>query len=301
VKREYQVDKAHTFTWSFYTRDIQDVPSYATVSIADNGGSVLSSGSGSIDSTGTISYIFSAVANSIEGRNFRLTLTYTVSGVETVRHYLFDVVLTPLVCDVTDEDLFQYVPELRNKIKDTDGTATSAGTTVTIYSDLLKNDGRSFKGGRISIFQSDTLRHDAKITDFSSGTVTFTPATTTAIASGTPYTIRPSFQTIIDTAFDQHIIRDVRSKMTAYTGTAAQYIDASAVHNLTIFKALEIYCFSQSEEDNDKWSRRANEFREQYKTSLSGLSEPYDKDEDGQISDAEDGDRPNMTTIKIVR
>jgi hypothetical protein len=299
--REYRVNSDIKLEFNFYENDLQQIPTAATITIYNPAGTSLVSTTAAIATDGTISYSFSKTLNTNEGRNFRADLLYTIGGVQDGKSILFDVVKTPLINDVTDEDLFVYLPELRNKIKDTATQTTANGANNYLYAELLKNDGRQFAGGRVSIFFT-TGRHDAKITAFNqaAGMITFSPAAPAVVSSGVSITLRPSFQKFINTAFENHVIREIRNSVRQFQGTASQYIDSSVVHNLTIYKTLEIYCAAQIEVQSDKWDIRKGEMLENYKAGMASLAEPYDKDQDGVISDDEDYQRPNRSDIKII-
>jgi len=303
LEREYQEAKAINFSFSYYEKGLQIVPTSATITIYDNGGgATLAATAMTVSAAGTLTYTL-ALASVVKKKNYRVDIAYIYNTVTYNQSYLYDVVSVPLRCQVSDDDLFIYVNELRNNVKELSQRTTALGTTSTLTAYGLTTDKRDYKGGYIDIFieTSDTASviHKARITayDTATGTMTFTPAYTAAIASGTTITIRPSFQTIIDTAFNSHVIKDIRNKV----GIAGGYIDSTITNNMTIYKALEMYCFAQVESENDKWDVRQKNFRQNYVDELTKLSEPYDRDENGNISDSEDDMRPSFMNIGLTR
>ena len=159
----------------------------------------------------------------------------------------------------------------------------------------------------IAVSDTVTKRHEARVTAYiqSSGTVTFTPAYSAVIASEIVFAIRPSFQIYIDNAFNGHVIRDIRNHVQSVnkslSAVAGGYIDSTIVNTLTIYKTLELYCFSQVESKDDKWDVRAAQFSKNYSDELSRLFEPFDKDNDGNISSSEDSNRQNFANIRLRR
>lgn len=301
MHKEIQVDKAKTFTWRFYSNGIQLIPSAAKITISNKNGTVIvDAASGTIDAEGTITYAFSAVLNNTDDINFKAEVKYTVSSVDYYYWELFDVVYTPLTNNVRDEDLFKYVGELRGKIFEDLISTTSTGTTTTAVSTDLKSDKRDWTGGFCEIYISQAITHEALITGYakSTGTITFTPAYTSAIASGLKVRLRTSYQEFIDEAFNEHVIQDVRGKVEV----AAKYIDVNVVRKMTIFKALEIICLGRIEIENDKWALRVAKFEEMYSKQYAKLSnEPADNDLDGDISDTENKEKPNYWARDITR
>ena len=82
---------------------------------------------------------------------------------------------------------------------------------------------------------------------------------------------------------------------------AAPYIDTNVFNTLVIYKTLEAICLNAVEEQNDKWNIRYNYYAECYATEFSNFSLAYDRNEDGNISDDEDANRPVFNTITINR
>lgn len=311
MHKEYQAGKKIDFEWDFYTHGIQDIPTSGTISISNNSGTaVITSQPIVIDSTGTLTY--SLAAGSVtEGRNFRVNITYTVAGVEKNVSYLYDVVKYPLRNEVSDVDLFLHLNELRDKIREKTATTDSIGGLNYLVCSALKNDFKDYTGGFINISitaaDSTTVNHEAKIISWSpsTGACTFSPSYTSTIAIGTVFSIRPSFEQYILNAFNNFVLRDIRNKVyrqnTSLTSVAGGYIDSTVINTLTIFKTLELYCFSQIESTDDKWDVRYKAYAKSYADEFAKLCEPFDKDNDGNISDTEDSYRPMSCNIGVSR
>jgi hypothetical protein len=300
ANREIQKSKDYVFSWSFYDYNIQDVPTEGTIKVyKPGGGTLVDTTAVSIDSAGTITYTLQAANTSVIDYNYKIELIYTSNGVEYRPFYLFDIVETPLINTVRDEDLFQYVEELRDKNTPFTKDTTDTGTTTTLISSELVPLNINFKGGDLEIYLTDTTSHRAEITAWNStlGTVTFTPAYTSVISTGLRFDIRASYQRFIDEAYTQHVSRDMRNRI----GLKARFIDSTVTRNLTIFKSLELICFSKVEEVDDKWDLRAKKFKDEYSAEYSKLQEPVDYNDDGSISDEENKSRPSFLNKGIVR
>jgi hypothetical protein len=299
---EIQRNQQYTFEWSFFDMNIKEVPTSGTITVYNPGGTteLVSSTAVAIETDGTIKYTLAAANTGTVDKNYKIQLTYQVGDVVTRPFYLFNIVETPLINTVRDEDLFHYVPELRNKITTNiiETTTTSASTTTFISTELnpLNLD---FKGGYCSIYITDTIEHKAEIQVWNSdtSTITFSPAYSSAISSGLKVQIRASFQRFINEAYQNHVYRDIRNRVPL----AAGFIDSTVTDNLTIFKTLEIICFGKVEETDDKWDMRAKKFNELYGTEYLKLNEAYDYNEDGDIDTSEENSKPNFMNRGITR
>ncbi len=300
-KIEIQKSVSHTFEWSFFDMNIQEIPVSGTITIYKPGGSteLVSSTAVSIETDGTIKYTLDSANTATVDRNYKIALTYQVGDVVKRPFYLFDIVETPLQNNVRDEDLFKYVSELRDKTFNQVIETTSAGSTTTFISTELASLNQDFKGGNVEIYLDDTTTHIAEITDYESDIqrCTFTPAYTSAISASLKVLIRSSYQEFINTAYNDIVHRDIRNRVPIKAG----YIDTTVLDNMTVYKTLEIICFDKSEETDDKWDRRATKFNKMYNDEMSKLSEAYDYNEDGDIDAYEENDPPSFLNMSISR
>lgn len=297
---EIQKDQPYTFSWSFYDKNIMQVPGSGTVTVTNPGGTELvASTAVSIETNGEIRYTLAAANTSTVDENYRIELVYRVGDVYYRPFYLFDIVRTPLQNTVRDEDLFYHVGELRTQIKPNMITTTSAGTSSTFISTGLRPLNIDFTGGHCEIFIDDTTTHSAEITDWQEALnqITFTPNYTAIIGSGLQVRIRSSYQRFIDRAFERFVSRDVRDRI----GLKARFVDTTALDNLTVFKTLELICFSKVEDTDDIWDIRTKKFEKMYKDEYVKLREPVDYDDDGSIDSDENASRPSFINKGIVR
>jgi len=295
---EIEKAKDYTFTLSLYDYNIQSVPSACTATITDNGGTTQSTGAATIATDGTMTYTFLAADNDSQADNFRVKWSATVSGAVTNYNQLFDVVLIPINNIVADEDIFIHCRELRERDEHIYKTSAE-GTTSTLISNRFDTDTRDWTGGYIEIYINDTTVHHAKITNYnaSSNTITFTPAYSGNIATDINFKIRASYQDYIDEAFDNFVYRDVRNRVCKASG----YLDDNVLRNLTVFKTLVIIAESEYEVIDDKWYIRYQDYQTKYDSELMTMNEPYDSDGSGNISDQENTERPQFTSIDAVR
>lgn len=297
---EIQQSQEYTFEWSFFDKDIKQIPVSGTITITKQGGTALVDETAvSIETDGTIKYTISAENTATLARNYRIELKYQVGDVVSRPFYLFDVVKTPIINEVRDEDLFTHLPELRTKVKSRIIETSSAGSTTTFVAKELIATGLDYKGGYSEIYIDDTTTHEGKITDYESdtGTATFEPSYSASISSGLKVSIRASYQRMIDDAYNNFVSKDIRNRV----GLKAGYIDSTVTRNITVYKTLELISFGKVEDVDDKWDIRAKGYARKYEEELTKLSEPYDYNEDGQISSYEDINRPSFINRGINR
>jgi len=300
MRREVKVSTSYEFLFKFYTNGLQVVPASASAILLNSGGTEISSGACSIDvSSGDVTYTLSSSLNTELGENFRAEITYNEEGETKYYYELYTVVYTPLVSLCSDENLFAKLPELRNQSFDKVDRTTETGFINELRCLNLISDTREYEGGKLEIYISDTETHSARVTSYekTSGSCIFSPAYTSAIGDNVTFKIRPSFQFIIDDAWEQEVQRDIRNRI----GVASRFIDSNIVTNLICYKALELYCLSQIEEEGDKWSIRELKYRKRYMGEFTALSEAVDTSNDGQINDTENKEKSSTVNVGITR
>jgi hypothetical protein len=299
IHKEIEVDKAYTFSWKLYRNAIQITPTSATVTITNNSGGSVQTGSGTIGSGGTVTYELTAANNDTIDENYKALLSYVYNSATTTQAELFDVVKQPIVNLVTDTDLYVYLDDLRRKLYTFSGESDNTGNLNVIQDDALKSDDRTWAGGKVEIYISDTIVHSANVTAFDSttGNISFSPAYSSTVASSVKYVIRDSYTPQITLAFDDHVHPTLRKKIKTTSG----FLDSNVVKKLIVYKALENICFKNIEEDGDKWSLRYTRFQDEYNAELSRFNEAYDYDEDGNMSLGEEANKFAFTTRKVQR
>ena len=299
---EIQKNQQYTFEWSFYDQNIKELPVDGTITIYKPGSTsnkLVDNEPVAIETDGTIKYTMTTGQTGTVDKNYKIELVYQVGDTVSRPFYLFSIVETPLINNVRDEDLFQHVPELRDKATTNIVETTSVGSTTSFISREINYLNLDIKGGVAEIYIDDTTQHNAEIQSWNSSTsiATFSPSYMSSIGSGLKVALRASFQRYIDDAYSRFVYRDIRNRVPL----AAGFIDSTVTDNLTIFKALELICFGRIEEDGDKWSIRAKMFDDQYGKEYIKLKEAYDYDEDGTIDTSEDKNKPSFMNRGITR
>ena len=109
-------------TESLYYKDYEDniqlIPTSASITIVQADGTAMASPVASavcsVDAFGTMSYAMSATNTAELGENFKATFTYIVGTVTYVHTLLFDIVLSRIGIEITDQDLIDDLSILKD-------------------------------------------------------------------------------------------------------------------------------------------------------------------------------------------
>ena len=295
---EISIKFDYTFEFTEYDRNIAETPTSPTAIVYDNAGAVMATITGTL-SGNDMSFLFLAADNTVLGRNNKIEITYTIGTTIKKINLLFDVVNVAILNNVSDENLFERLKDLR-KMARFNSQSTAVGTTTTLIDSNLSAAPRiEWKGGMMEIIFED-LTVDNKLVEIQSfngsDTLTFSPAHTAVIPDNTFYILRASYQDQINNAYD-HVMGRVRSKV----GVLAGYIDNNVINEMVIYRALYMITMAESDQEGDKWDYRSKTFKMEFEALFSTFGEAYDTDEDGNISDAEDANRPDFFSISLRR
>lgn len=113
-----QQSTAYGIEVKVYRGGSQIIPSAATITVKDPGGTALvEAASMTINAaTGTLTYTLASTLTEDLGENYIIEVDYTASGESCQAVFFFDVVLQKLRVTVTDEDLRAYYPQIGDEL-----------------------------------------------------------------------------------------------------------------------------------------------------------------------------------------
>lgn len=138
-------DAAFPIEAKVYSAGVQVKPTSATVAVRDpDGTEILAATAMTVDgTTGTLSYLLAAAKTADLWESAVIEINYTIAAVVYRATFFFDVVITPLACDVIDADLKAYFPLLADEIWT--GTTSYSGQIAEAFNAvkrLIKDKGK---------------------------------------------------------------------------------------------------------------------------------------------------------------
>jgi len=245
-----------------------------------------------ISADGLLSYALSAADNSEAASNYKAEITYQL-GLETFYVTLFyDVVKSKLVKVITDEDVINELPQLKDNGWRVNGTAKGGSSTFITDTELSRYSDEYFTGGLATSLNKVETR---EITAFTSltGTVT-TTAFSAPIVSGERYFLRRSFGREIQRAFEKMEERIVR------LGKRPELIlDPEDLREVHIYYSVAEICKGLVTERETFWWDIWKDYERRSEKTFESLRFKYDASGDGYIS-GQEADR-SLNIVRTVR
>jgi hypothetical protein len=127
-----------------YSAGVIVKPTSATVTVRDPAGTeVLAATAMNVETAGPLTYLLAAAKTAELWENAIIEINYMIATVVYRATFFFDVVLTPLACDVVDDDLKAYFPLLADEIWA--GTTSYSGQIAEAFRTvkrLIKDKGK---------------------------------------------------------------------------------------------------------------------------------------------------------------
>jgi len=137
-------DAAFPIEAKVYSAGTQVKPTSATVTVRDpDGTEILAATAMTIETAGTLTYLLAAAKTADLWESAVIEINYTIATVVYRATFFFDVVITPLACDVVDNDLKAYFPLLADEIWT--GTTSYSGQIAEAFNAvkrLIKDKGK---------------------------------------------------------------------------------------------------------------------------------------------------------------
>ena len=289
MKQQFLVNTPDTFKTYIYENNRRVVPSSASITIYMPGGAtkLVDAAAMTIAADGLLSYDLSASDNSAAGLDYKASIEYVLGGATNYATLFYDVVTSRLVKVITDEDLVNELPQLKDNGWRVYGKAEGGSATTIVDTSLERYDDDYFTGGLATILDRDETR---EITGFSSsgGTVT-TKAFSTAVTTGERYVLTRSYSKEIQRAFEKIEERIIR--MGRRPELVLDPYDLREVH---IYFSVAEVCKGLVSAADTFWWEMWKEYEKKALEVFSGINFKYDSTGDGYISGGEKGSRVNV-------
>src|SRR3990170_3078359 len=172
MRQQFLVDTAEVCNAYVYENNRKVVPASATLTVYKPGSTdkLINAAAMTIGSDGLLSYSLTATHNDLANENYKAIISYVYNATTYTITLFYDVVNSKLIKVITDDDIVNELPQLKDNGWRVHGTADSGSTTTLIDAELKRYEDDYFTGGLAYSLTKDETR---EITDFvsSSGTV----------------------------------------------------------------------------------------------------------------------------------
>ncbi|MFQ5353428.1 MAG: hypothetical protein ACE5DW_00710 [Thermodesulfobacteriota bacterium] len=282
MKQQFKVHAAEAFRTYVFENNRRAVPSTALLTIYRPGSAVklVDAASMTVSVDGLLSYSLSAAENSEAGSNYKAEITYQL-GTETFYATLFyDVVKSKLLKVITDEDIINELPQLKDNGWRISGTAKGGSTSTITDSELSRYPDEYFTGGFATSLDKAETR---EITSFDSATGTVTAkAFSSAVVSGEKYFLRRSFGREIQRAFEK-----MEEKIIRLGKRPELILDSVDLREVHIYLSVAEVCKGFVTEKETFWWDIWKDYESRAEKTFEGLRFKYDASGDGYIAGSE--------------
>ncbi|MFQ5428041.1 MAG: hypothetical protein ACE5EZ_03575 [Thermodesulfobacteriota bacterium] len=282
MKQQFRVNTAETFRTYVFENNRRAEPSTAVITIYRPGSSekLVDAAPMTISADGLLSYGLSVVENSQTGSSYKADITYQL-GAETFYATLFyDVVMSKLIKVITDEDIINELPQLKDNGWRVSGTASGGSASTILDAELARYVDEYFTGGLATSLDKGETR---EITSFSSatGTVT-TTAFSAAVVSGEKYFLRRSFGHEIQRAFEK-----IEEKIIRMGKRPELILDSVDLREVHIYFSVAEVCKGLVTERETFWWDIWKDYESRAEKTFENLQFKYDASGDGYITGSE--------------
>ncbi|MBI5599202.1 MAG: hypothetical protein HY890_05625 [Deltaproteobacteria bacterium] len=289
-RQQFLADTADVFKTWVYENNRRVVPSSAAITVYKPGSTekLVDAQAMTIGSDGAMIYNLTAAHNDVADENYKAVVSYVHGGTTCYATLFYDVVNSRLVKVITDEDIVDELPQLKDNGWRFHGTAGSGSTTTIVDAGLKRYDDDYFTGGLARSFDNDETR---EVTGFASstGTVT-TTAFSSAITSGGKYMLTRSFSREIRRAFEK--MEETLGRMDK---RAHLILDPGDMREVHILWSVAEVCKGLLTDEKSIWWGLWKDYEKKGAEALEGINFKYDESADGVIT----GNEENVTVNKI--
>lgn len=293
ARQQFLVDIADTFKTFVFENNRKIVPTSATLTVYEPSSDtkLIDAAAMTVGSDGQLSYTLTATHNTTADEAYKVVIAYVYNAVTYYATLYYDVVNSKLSKVITDDDIVNELPQLKDNGWRVRGTADSGSTTTIVDAELKRYEDDYFTGGLAHNLNNDEVR---EITDFVSSTGTATIVTATATASGHAYILTRAYTKEIHRAFEK-----IEELLNAKGKRAHLVLDPYDLREVHIYFSVAEICKGLISAEDNLWAWFYNEYDKKGKETFRNLNLKYDESDDGIISTAETGKR--MRSIRAGR
>lgn len=295
VRQRFVVNTPGTLRVCIYRNNRRIVPQSATLTVyrPESDERLIDGAVMTVEQDGVLEYSLSKDDNSTPGAGYMAVVEYVYESVTRYLTIFYDVVRSRPAKVITDEDVVDELPQLKEKGWRIRGRAEGGSTTTIVDSDLRRYPEDYFTGGLAHSVDKDETR---EIVDFdpSTGTVT-TQAFSSAITTDNYILVR-SFSREIQRAFEK--VEDGLRRLGRRPELVLDPHDLREVH---IYFAVSEVCKGLVADERGVWWEMWKEYERKAQECLRTMVLKYDANNDGYINIGEGRERIKTPTMRTGR
>ena len=292
MREQFLADTVETFQTYVYENNRKVVPTSATITVYKPGSTdkLIDAAAMTVGSDGLLSYGLTTTHNDIVDENYKAVISYIYSAITYSVTLFYDVVNSKLVKVITDEDLINELPQLKESGWRVHGTADSGSTTTLVDAELKRYEDDYFTGGRAYSLTKDETRD---ITDFVSSIGTLTTAAFSSAIATDKYILTRSFTKEIQRAFEK-----IEERLKQKGRRAHLILDPYDLREVHIYFATAEVCKGFTKDGAQSfWWELWKDYEAKVNATLEALNFKYDTSGDGLITGREGSQR--LKTYKV--
>ncbi len=282
MKQQFRKNTAETFRTYVFENNRRVIPSTASITIYKPASSekLVDAAVMTISSEGLLSYGLSAADNSQLGSSYKAEITYQLNAETFYATLFYDVVLSKLLKVITDEDIINELPQLKDNGWSVNGTASGGSASTILDVELTRYVDEYFTGGLAVSLDKGESR---EIISFVSATGSVSTAPFSApIINGERYSLRRSFVREIQRAFEK-----IEEKLIRGGKRPELVLDPVDIREIHIYYSVAEVCKGFVTDRETFWWDIWKDYERRAEDAFASLSVKYDASGDGYISGAE--------------
>lgn len=291
MRMQFLTDAADTFKTYVYENNRIIIPTSATITVYKPASTteLISAQAMTVAGDGLLSYALTATHNDIVGENYKAVVSYVYGGVTYPITLFYDVVRSKLFKVITDADIVNELPQLKDNGWRVHGTADSGSTTTIVDAELKRYEDDYFTGGLATNLTNDEARD---ITDFVASTGTATIVAAMATAAGHKYTLTRSYTAEIQRAFEK-----IDELITRAGKRSALILDSYDLREVHICYSVAEVCkgLTGAGGTDTFWWQMWKDYEAKAYAIFKSINFKYDESDDGSISESEKRGRRPLT------
>lgn len=285
MKQQFLMDTIESFQAYIYADNQKVIPTSANITIFQPGTTteLVAQTAMTVGSDGLLSYSLTAENNETADENYKAVIDYLVGSDTFYTTFYYDIVNSKIHIVISDTDIINELPQLRNSSWRFNGEAESGSTTTIVDSNLSGTEFPDdyFTGGTAYSIDRDETRF---ITDFVSSTGTVTTEAFGGAILTDKYVLTRSYTNEIKRAFEK--IEDLLNRSGRRPHLIIDSGDLREVH--IMYSVAEATKGMITENEASFWWDLWKDYDKRAFAIFNDISLKYDSSEDGVITEGEE-------------